>query len=107
VGKLKINVLKRDGNELRIEVIGEGHSFCNALESVLLRDETLDFVGYDISHPLVAQPTFYIKMKGRRDPWRALLDAAETLMKELSQIQKTFQEAWKNDVVPPKGRAGE
>ena len=91
--KLKLNVIKHEGNELRIELVGEGHSFCNALQSVLLRDDTLEFVGYNISHPLVASPTFYIRVKGRRDPYRALLDAAETLKKELSQIQKTFQEA--------------
>lgn len=95
---MKINVLKHEGNELRIELVGEGHSFCNALQSALLEDETLDFVGYSIAHPLVAHPTIYIRTKGRRDPWRALLDAAETLRKNLGQIQKTFQEAWKDEV---------
>jgi DNA-directed RNA polymerase subunit L len=93
VGELKINVLKHEGNELRVELVGEGHSFCNALQSALLRDGTLEFVGYNISHPLVANPIFYIRAKEGRDPYGALLNAAETLKKELSQIQKTFQEA--------------
>jgi DNA-directed RNA polymerase subunit L len=93
VGKLKINILKHEGNELRIELVGEGHSFCNALQSPLLKDDTLEFVGYNISHPLVGQPTIYVRAKEGRDPYGALLDAAETLKKELSQIQKTFQEA--------------
>lgn len=100
MGNLKINVLKHEGNELRIELAGEGHSFCNALQSVLLKDETLEFVGYNIPHPLVGQPTIYIRTKGRRDPWRALLDAAEILEKELNQIQRTFEEAWKNENSP-------
>lgn len=104
---MKINLLKHEGNELRIELVGEGHSFCNALQSVLLKDETLDFVGYSISHPLVAHPTIYIRTKGRRDPWRALLDAAETLRKSLGQIQKTFQEAWKDGVGSPDKDRGE
>ena len=95
---LKINVLKHEGNELRIELIGEGHSFCNALQSVLLKDETLEFVGYNVPHPLVGQPTIYMRVKGRRDPWRALIDASEALNKELNQIQKTFQEAWKDAI---------
>jgi len=93
VDKLKIKVLKHERNELQIELEGESHSFCNALQSALLKDETLDFVGYEISHPLVAQPVIYIRTKGRRDPWRALLDAAEALTKELNQFQKAFQEA--------------
>jgi len=90
---MKINVLKHEGNELRIELVGEGHSFCNALQSILLKDETLDFAGYNLPHPLVGQPTIYVRGKGRRDLWRALLDASESLEKELDQIQKRFQEA--------------
>ncbi|MCJ7635747.1 DNA-directed RNA polymerase subunit L [Candidatus Bathyarchaeota archaeon] len=94
---MKINVLRHEGNELRIELVGEGHSFCNALQSVLLKDETLEFVGYNMPHPLVGQPTIYVRTKERRDPWIALLNAAKALDKELSQIQRTFQEAWKDE----------
>ena len=101
---MKINVLRHEKNELQIELVGEGHSFCNALQSALLKDETLDFVGYRISHPLVGNPTIYIRTKGRRDPWRALLDAAEVLRKNLGQIQKTFQEAWEDEVGSSKDR---
>lgn len=94
---MKINVLKHEGAELRIELVGEGHSFCNALQSVLLKDETLEFVGYNIPHPLVGEPTIYVKVKKRRNPWVALLDAANALGKELKEIQRTFQEAWKDE----------
>ncbi len=94
---MKINVLRHEGNELRIELVGEGHSFCNALQSVLLKDETLEFVGYNMPHPLVGQPTIYVRAKERRDPWIALLNAAKALDKELGQIQRTFQEAWKDE----------
>jgi DNA-directed RNA polymerase subunit L len=94
---MKINVLKHDGNELRIELVGEGHSFCNALQSILLKDGTLDFAGYNLPHPLVGQPTIYVRGKGRRDLWRALLDATESLEKELEQIQKTFLETFRDE----------
>lgn len=94
---MKINVLKHEGNALRIELVGEGHSFCNALQSILLKDETLDFAGYNLPHPLVGQPTIYVRGKGRRDLWRALLDAAEGLEKELEQIQKMFQETLRDE----------
>ncbi len=65
---MKVNVLKHEGNELRIELVGEGHSFCNALESTLIKDDTLDSVGYNIPHPLVGSPIFYVRAKGRREP---------------------------------------
>ncbi len=94
---MKINVLKHEGNDLRVELVGEGHSFCNALQSILLKDETLDFAGYNLPHPLVGQPTIYVRGKGRRDLWRALLDASESLEKELEHIQKRFQEALRDE----------
>jgi len=94
---VKINVLKHEGNDLRVELVGEGHSFCNALQSILLKDETLDFAGYNLPHPLVGQPTIYVRGKGRRDLWRALLDASESLEKELEHIQKRFQEALRDE----------
>lgn len=92
---MKIDVLNRSKNELRIEIVGEGHSFCNALQSTLLKDNSIEFVGYDISHPLVAQPIIYIRTKGRRRPENALIDAAKTLGKELDAIEKTFKKAFK------------
>ncbi len=94
---MKINVLRHEGNELRIELVGEDHSFCNALQSFLLKHETLEFVGYNIPHPLVGQPTIYLRAKGRSDPWIVLLKASKALDKELSQIQRTFQEALKDE----------
>ena len=92
---MKINVLNRSKNELRIELAGEGHSFCNALQSILTKDDSLEFVGYNISHPLVAQPIVYIRTKGRRTPEKALIDAAKTLEKDLDALEKSFKKAFK------------
>ena len=78
---MKINVLNRSKTELRIEIVGEGHSFCNALQSTLLKDNSIEYVGYNISHPLIAQPIIYIRTKGRRRPENALIDAAKNLVK--------------------------
>ena len=94
---MKINVLKHEAHELRIELVGEGHSFCNALQSILVKDDSLEFVGYNVPHPLVGQPTIYLRTKGERDPFVALLEAAKALDKEFIQIQRTFQEAWKDE----------
>lgn len=94
---MKINVLNRSKKELRIELVGEGHSFCNALQSILLKDDSIEFVGYNISHPLIAQPIVYIRTKGRRTPEKALIDAAKTLEKELDALEKNFKKAFKSE----------
>jgi len=101
---MKLNILERGKNELRVELIGEGHTFCNALQSALLKDETIEFSGYRIPHPLVSQPVFFIRTKGERDPVEALTDAAKKLKQELEEIGKSFQEAWEDEKSRPHGR---
>lgn len=89
---MEVKVRKRDKKELQIEVTGEGHSFCIALQNFLLKDESLDFAGYSIQHPLIGNPVISLRMKGRRRPENALLDAAKSLNKTLDELRKTFLE---------------
>ena len=88
---MKINVLHQSKNELRIELVGEGHSFTNVLQSTLLKDDTIEFVGYNISHPLMAQPILFIRTKAKRRPDNALIDAAKSLVQELSLLEITLK----------------
>ena len=88
---MKINVLHQSKNELRLELVGEGHSFTNALQSILLKDDTIEYVGYNIAHPLTAHPILFIRTKGKRRPENALIDAAKRLLEELSLLENTFK----------------
>lgn len=90
---MEVKVRNRDKQELQIEVTGEGHSFCIALQNFLLKDESLDFAGYVIQHPLIGNPVISLRTKGRRRPENALIDAAKTLNKTLDELRKTFLEA--------------
>ncbi|MEM2093788.1 MAG: DNA-directed RNA polymerase subunit L [Candidatus Bathyarchaeia archaeon] len=94
---MKINILECKKNELEIELAGEGHTFCNAVQSALLKDETVEFSGYNIQHPLTSQPVFFIRTKGERNPLEALIDAGRKLKQELCEIEESFKEAWKNE----------
>lgn len=91
---MKIKVLKKTGNELKMEIEGEGHSFCNALQKVLLGEETIETAGYTIPHPLTANPIIYVRtQKGR--PETALRNAAEKLQKKNKQFNDAFEKALK------------
>jgi len=91
---MKIKVLKKAGNELKMEIEGEGHSFCNALQKVLLGEETIETAGYTIPHPLTANPIIYVRtLKGR--PETALRNAAEKLQKKNKQFNDAFEKAMK------------
>jgi len=92
---MKVNILKQTKNEVKIEIAGEGHSFCNALQKMLLEDEDVSFAGYNISHPLVAQPIVYVRTKRGKEAKAALVKAAKALGKRMDTFQKAFEEASK------------
>jgi len=93
--KMKVKVLKRAENELKIEIEGTSHGLCNLLQKKLLEDKRVDFAGYDLPHPLASSPIIYLRMKGKAKPEDALLEAAEKAKaaneafgKEIDRIQK-------------------
>jgi len=92
---LKIKVLKKSGNELKIEIEGTTHGLCNLLQKRLLEDKNVDFAGYDIPHPLASNPIIYVRMKGNAKPEDALIKAIskvrevnEVFSKELERVMK-------------------
>ena len=91
---MKLKVLKKTTNEIKLEIEGEGHSFCNAMQKVLLSEETIDTSGYTIAHPLTANPVIRVRtLKGR--PETALRNAAEKLQKKTRQLNEAFEKALK------------
>lgn len=95
---MKVKVLKQTTNELKIEIEGEGHTFCNALQKVLLQDDEIEVAGYDLPHPLISTSTVYVRTKGQRSPATALQDAAKKLRMRSREFRTAFQkamEAWR------------
>lgn len=86
---MKIKILERGPNELKFELQGEGHTFCNLLQKVLLEDEEVEMAGYNIAHPLTANPVVYVKTKGNKSPEKVLVEAAE----KIKEMRKEFEEA--------------
>lgn len=92
---MKIKVLKKSENELKIEIEGTTHGLCNLLQKRLLEDKTVDFAGYDIPHPLASNPIVSVRMKGNAKPEDALIKAVEKILeaneafsKELDRVLK-------------------
>jgi DNA-directed RNA polymerase subunit L len=93
---MQVKVLEKKPNELKIEIEGEDHSFCNVLQRVLLEDETIEMAGYHIPHPLVSSPIVYVRTKGQRRPETALRNAAEKIRKQNKEFKETFEKALKD-----------
>lgn len=94
-GNMKIRVLRSDSNELKIEIEGEGHTFCNMLQKALLEDGAVEFAGYDMPHPLMTKFIVYVQTRGKRRPEVALHDAAEKLRERSTELRKAFEGAFK------------
>jgi DNA-directed RNA polymerase subunit L len=95
LSKLKVKVLKKEANELRIEVEGVSHGFCNLLQKKLLEDERVDLAGYDVPHPLASSPVIYVRMKGSVKPEDALVKAAAEAREANKAFSKELKKALK------------
>ncbi len=92
---MKINILKKSKNEMKIEIEDEGHTFCNLLQHALLEDKSVEVAGYDIPHPLVAKPILHLKTRSDRSPERALLRALDRIDQMTNEFLKEFEKATK------------
>lgn len=92
---MKVNVLKKTRNELKIEVEGAGHTLCNLLQKKLLEDESVDMAGYDIPHPLASNPVIYVRTKGDMAPEEAILKAVGKLLEVSEELGKALEKALK------------
>jgi DNA-directed RNA polymerase subunit L len=92
---VKIKVLKKTANELKIEVEGAGHGLCNLLQKKLLEDKNVDMAGYDIPHPLASNPAIYVRMKGTAKPEEALRKASEKAREANETFSKELEKALK------------
>jgi DNA-directed RNA polymerase subunit L len=96
MSKLKVKVLKKEANELKIEIEGAGHGLCNLLQKKILEDERVDLAGYDVPHPLASNPVIYVRMNGKAKPEDALLKAAENAREMNKDFSKELKKALKS-----------
>lgn len=94
---MEIKVLKKTPDEMRVEIIGEGHTFCNLLEKALLEDPMVEVGGYSLQHPLVSNPVVHVRMKKKRKPEKrpetALKEAAEKARRLSNEFRVSFEKA--------------
>jgi len=92
---MKVNVLKKTSNELRIEIEGAGHTVCNLLQKKILEEKGVDLAGYDIPHPLTPNAIIYVRTKGTAKPEQVLRDALENAREMNKEFSKELVRALK------------
>jgi len=79
---MEIKILSIDKNSLKLELIGEDHTFANAIRNQLWANKDVKLAGYNIEHPLISNPILMLEGDGKQDPKKLVLKAAEELKKK-------------------------
>ena len=93
---MEVRVLQKTKNELKIELVGEDHTFCNLLQSVLLQDKNVEIAGYDQPHPLIRSSIVYVRTKRDFSPEKTMLSA----LANIKNLNKEFNEKFDRAVGP-------
>ncbi|MCD6576122.1 MAG: DNA-directed RNA polymerase subunit L [Nanoarchaeota archaeon] len=83
---VEIEILEEEKNKLKFKVKGETHTILNLIRNELFNDESIEFAGYKIEHPLVKDAIFTIATS-KGTPKTALKKAIERLQKKLSKLE--------------------
>jgi DNA-directed RNA polymerase subunit L len=84
---MNVVTIENEKNRLKLQITGEGHTFCNALKKELWNDNSVEIAGYSIEHSLTGEPVFTIEVN-KGDAKKALIDAVARLKK----IAKEFKD---------------
>lgn len=90
---MKVKILKKEKNELKIELDGEDHTLGNLIQSTLLEDDGIEMAGYDLPHPLSKKPIIYIRTKGSTSPKKSLEKALTKISKRADEFISKFAKA--------------
>ena len=88
---MKVKVIERRGDFLRLEIEGEGHTLCNLLQTLLLQDDRVEIAGYHKPHPLMDKTILYVRTKGGTSPEEALERAAERGRETAEEFYSLFE----------------
>jgi len=93
---MKVNVLKKTDNELKIEVEGAGHSLLNVLQKTLLEDDQIEMAGYHVPHPLIDSGILYVYTREQQNPTEAINEATKKVLSLNKEFQQSFKKANKD-----------
>jgi len=82
---MNLKIIRVTEDEAEIEFLDQGHTFLNVLKYSLLQDPHVESATYDIKHPMISNPIFYIKTESK-DPLKALRDASLRLKDEFETL---------------------
>lgn len=86
---MEVNILVDKSNELKMEIIGESHTFFNMLKGELFDMPEVNTCGYRQEHPLIDKTIFFMFTK--KAPKPVLKKALKNLDKKLQSFKKAVK----------------
>ena len=90
---MNIRVVNKTKNSVKIEIDGEGHTFCNVLQKTLLQDRDVEYAGYNVPHPLTNNSFLELKVKGSKKPEKILIMSAKKIGVEAEEFKEKIGQA--------------
>ncbi len=87
---MEIKVLEKSKNFLKLEIVGEDHTFVNALRKELWNDKDVKISGYELSHSLVSKPVLVVETSSK-NPKTALNEAVKRLKDSNDEMREKFK----------------
>ncbi|MBI88434.1 MAG: hypothetical protein CMB67_05365 [Euryarchaeota archaeon] len=84
---MPIKVLKNEGRELRIRVIGENHTALQMFRSRLNDRNDVEYANYFQNHPDLDDPELYVRTAKGKKADKILKDICSEINKEFSSIK--------------------
>ena len=81
---MEVVAIENEKTRLKLQIIGEGNTFCNVVNNELWHDKDVEIAGYRIEHSLTSDPVLTVEVaKG---------DAKKTLLEAVARLRKINKE---------------
>lgn len=84
---MNVEITEENKNTIRFKIKKESHGFSNLLLNQLQNHEDVKIAQYDIEHPKLGEPDFYLKTKGKK-PKKVLKEAADQIKEQVTNLKK-------------------
>lgn len=90
--RMEFKVIEESKHKIVFELLGETHTFCNALKNELLHVSGVKIATYKIDHPLIGKPKFMIETSKEIESRKAIKTALANLKKKAKEFLKEVDE---------------
>ncbi|MEA2070076.1 MAG: RpoL/Rpb11 RNA polymerase subunit family protein [Asgard group archaeon] len=91
---MKVKILEYDEEkEAVFEIIGEGHTFANAIRDSFCEVKEVDSAGYFKEHPFVEKAKLIVKAAPKKKLDKAVKAASKDLAKKADEFYSTLEKA--------------